>query len=668
MARNKVDIDLEIGGIDDLESANEKIIELEEHIGELKEQMGNMASESSEEFKKLQKQLEESNKKVNDLGGTTKKTGGAFASMGKVISAGLGLGIVIQLVDKVTEILMQNQVVVDTVNTAFTTLSIAVNEVIDAVTNAFNTVSEANGGFDATKKVLGALMNLTLIPLEALFQGLKLAVLGIQLAWEQSIFGDDDQETVKNLKKDIQDTKDNLIELGDEIVENGKVIGENIQEAASEVVDGAKAMTEAAIESVEDMTVESLTNQATALTQAEKAYEKLEIKQQGLIEQYDREAEVQRQIRDNVNLSLEDRIAANQKLSDILIKQAEAERATVKERIDILQMQEKLLGHNEDRQNEILRLKNEEAAIDARITGQKSEQLINENGLLQEKEDILKSTQQTQKEIAEIEDDVYLSGIEDKMFAFEEEKRLLQERTDLRLQSLNEEIALAEEGTAKFAELQNKKALLVANTEAEMTKINRDAEKTRTDNEKKSADNRAKIKEAEENMKIGIVSQGLQALTTLAQEGTALSKATAIAGITVDAAQAAIGIWKNSTDVKFGPLAIAYRVAQTAALAASTVKAIQAVNQTQLNTSGGVSTPQISAGGASGTGTGSGASSAPQVPEFQLNGVNNDPDNIGGDTQDRGARQNVIRAYVVESDITDSQNRINKIERRSEIG
>lgn len=668
MARNKVDIDLEIGGIDDLESANEKIIELEEHISDLKGEMNSMANESSKEFKKLQKDLEESNKKINSLGGTTKKTGSAFGAMSKTLMSGLGIGIVIQLVDKVTEILMQNQVVVDAVNTAFTGLTIAVTNISDAITDAFNTVSEANGGFDATKKVIGSLLNIALIPLKLVFNELKLAVLGIQLAWEQSIFGDGDQERITELKDNISETADTIVGLGDELLENGKVIVDNIGEAANEVIEGTKAVTNAAIESVEEMSVESLTNQSKALVQAEKAYEKLEIKQQGLIEQYDREAEVQRQIRDNVNLSIEDRITANEKLSEILLKQAEAERATVTERIDILQMQENLLGTNEDRQNEILRLKAEEAAINARITGQKSEQLTNENALLQEKEDILNSTKETQREIAEIEDEVYLSGIEDKIFAFEEEKRLLQERTDLRLQSLQEEIALAEEGTAKFAKLQNQKALLVANTEAKITEINRKQEEQRSKNEEKQAENRAKIKEAEENMKIGIVTQGLNALTMLAQEGTALSKATAIAGITVDAAQAAIGIWKNSTDVAFGPLAIAYRVAQTAALAASTVKAIQSVNQTQLNTSGGVSTPQISAGGASGAGTGGGANSAPQVPEFQLNGVNNDPDNIGGDTQDSGARQNVIRAYVVESDITDSQNKINKIKRRSEIG
>ena len=52
-----------------------------------------------------------------------------------------------------------------------------------------------------------------------------------------------------------------------------------------------------------------------------------------LIEQYDLEAETQRQLRDDTNASIEDRIAANEELGKVLERQAKAEKDSVNTRI-----------------------------------------------------------------------------------------------------------------------------------------------------------------------------------------------------------------------------------------------------------------------------------------------------------------------------------------------
>mgnify|MGYP003112087084 FL=1 len=107
--------------------------------------------------------------------------------------------------------------------------------------------------------------------------------------------------------------------------------------------------------------------------------------QQRLVEQYDREAESQRQIRDDVRLTIDERIAANDKLNEILEKQAQAEKDAINAQISAVRQLNALEGETPERLEELYALKTELIGIDAKITGMQSEQKTNEAALQDER-------------------------------------------------------------------------------------------------------------------------------------------------------------------------------------------------------------------------------------------------------------------------------------------
>lgn len=143
------------------------------------------------------------------------------------------------------------------------------------------------------------------------------------------------------------------------------------KEGFSGLVDEVKEYGSAVIEAA-DSTVE-LRNQAVIA----------EAKQRRLIEQYDRQAEQLRQIRDNEEVSLEKRVAANEKLGQVLNEQAEAEQKLVD--ISVKAARAAVENNNSiENQAALIDTLAEKDAVLARIEGQRSEQLINQVSLRKE--------------------------------------------------------------------------------------------------------------------------------------------------------------------------------------------------------------------------------------------------------------------------------------------
>lgn len=101
--------------------------------------------------------------------------------------------------------------------------------------------------------------------------------------------------------------------------------------------------------------------------------------------EYQKEAELQRQLRDDTSKSIDERIAANEELGRILAKQAEEERFMAEEGLRLAKMELRLDRDNIEMQVAVIEAKTKLAEIDERITGQRSEQLTNLNGLEQER-------------------------------------------------------------------------------------------------------------------------------------------------------------------------------------------------------------------------------------------------------------------------------------------
>ena len=107
---------------------------------------------------------------------------------------------------------------------------------------------------------------------------------------------------------------------------------------------------------------------------------------------YQKDAEIQRQIRDDISLTIEARIAANTRLGEILEKQFNEEQALAQKRVDLAQMEFDRNQTNVDLEVALINAKTELADLEERITGQSSEQKRNLTTLEKEQADAIKAT------------------------------------------------------------------------------------------------------------------------------------------------------------------------------------------------------------------------------------------------------------------------------------
>ena len=124
---------------------------------------------------------------------------------------------------------------------------------------------------------------------------------------------------------------------------------------------------------------------------------------------YQRDAELQRQIRDDVSLTVEERIAANTKLGQILDEQFAEEKALADKKLELAEKELSKNKDNIDLQVAVINAQTELADLQERITGQRSEQLINEttlqNELVESQKESVVTLKATESQKLEITDD-----------------------------------------------------------------------------------------------------------------------------------------------------------------------------------------------------------------------------------------------------------------------
>lgn len=143
---------------------------------------------------------------------------------------------------------------------------------------------------------------------------------------------------------------------------------------------------------------------AKELTKLNKEVKLAEANQRLLQMQYQKEAEIQRQVRDDISLTFEERIAANEKLGQILDEQFAEEQALAQKKVDLAALELSRNKDNIDLQVALIDAKTEMADLDERITGQRSEQLTNLKGLEKEQADAAQAVIDAEnKRLADIE-------------------------------------------------------------------------------------------------------------------------------------------------------------------------------------------------------------------------------------------------------------------------
>jgi len=317
---------------------NKTIIE-----AEIKSNVG----EVTEDVNKLNKATNKASKE--GFGGMNK----AIKGIGTTLKAA-GIGLLASTLAAFADAFRQNQNVIDKFNIALKSTSIAFNDLFTYLDNNF-------------KVIQGYLKGLFTDPIGQLY---KLGQ-AIQTYFVDNLGGVVDLiSSVGKLLAEITSPK--------KLIANMAAVSIAAQKASKDIKTEFDELTSSITEYTS-----GIISSATAMVKLDKAAALAIATNQKILEQKDREAEVQRQIRDDVTNTFAERIAANNELNNILDDQ---EKLMVKNASivkEAARVQKELTGNDADR-IAFIQAEAEELAILAQIEGFRSEQKINAISLTEE--------------------------------------------------------------------------------------------------------------------------------------------------------------------------------------------------------------------------------------------------------------------------------------------
>lgn len=637
--------------------------------------------------------------KTEEATKSAKQGQGAFSTLGNTIKSLGVVSVIAGAFNFFKETLSKNQKVADSVAAVFNTISTIISTLIDIFIDVTDKVGKSTNGFAALGKVLSGIFTLAVTPLKLAFDGLKLVINEIQLAWEKSPLGDGDQKVIKELTENINKTKDSLKDTGKGAVEAGKDIYNNFGEAAKSV----GAVVSGVVEKASKINVAAVYEQSKATIALQNSAKIAAAQLAGLVEKYDRQAEQLRQIRDDEFKSVDERIAANNKLGEVLNEQEKAQKKLAQTRVAAAAAELAQNKSSVELQAALIEAQNEVAAVEAQVAGLRSEQLANAVALSKEKiaidasvaasnnkialdqrkinadlikDEVLKQT--TKKQIAEEEAALELKRLQDNInntkvgtqaradaeIAFAEKKAeianqitaidasIVQAKLDKEAKARAETIALAQ------ADYELNKALGEASFQDQFDLYDQKRELERKDMvarkasaaeleafDKQTATGRIALERAVQDQKLAILNTGINAAIEIVGRESAAGKALSIA-------QAVMNTYTGAT-----------RALKDVPFPFNFVAAGSTIAQGLLSVKKIISTPLPGVpGGSSGSTPSLNASApvAPPQPQAQTTTLDSQSINALGNQ--------AVRSYVVESDVTNNQQRIAAIKQRARFG
>ena len=359
---------------------------------------------------KTGKELNEAPKKgVTAFGKFKKSVKGALPALKNLAKIGVkglltslkglaigGLGLIVSAFGVLLEGLRNNQEVMDSMAVVLKTVQDVAAQAARIFVDMFKSVNEATGGFDALQKVLGGSLTISINVVLGAIQAMMLGLKHAQFAWEMSFFGDKDPETIIRLGKEINELEAKLYKTGDSISGAGKQIADNFGEAVGEVGQLATGIAESSQKAIDEVDVKAAKSRAKRIVELENE-SKIAIAENDKLQfQYQRDAELQRQIRDDLTAGLKERTAANDELLIVLQKQEKLQKANAQIQVDLAT--ERLAADESSIENKVALIEAEKVYADVleNITGFMSEQKINREGLQMEELDLIKSQTEAQ--------------------------------------------------------------------------------------------------------------------------------------------------------------------------------------------------------------------------------------------------------------------------------
>ena len=333
-------------------------------------------SGAEQSAKKAQDDMKKTGKAASDAGEDAKKSGGAFSSLGTALK---GLG-VISLVEGAfgvfKETLGKNQVIADLMTTAMNFLTRAFSDLI---------------GF--LQKNVGPIIGW----FKSIFADPKQAIIDFGEAIQNNlierfnslleVFGYLGEALMNLFKGDFTAAIDSVKEAGKEMLD----VATGIDDTAGVITTAANAIADYAVETYNAAAAQTALNNSAEIAAANAA------KNAAI---YKRLAEEQRQVRDNEFASIEDRLAANTQLGEILNKQLAFELQAAQLKVKAAQAEVAATNGSKEARLALIAAETELEGKREEIAGQRSEQIQNERSLLKEQIEMIKSARESENVLA----------------------------------------------------------------------------------------------------------------------------------------------------------------------------------------------------------------------------------------------------------------------------
>ena len=633
------------------------------------ENFANAADDAADGIEKVNEGLEKTNKesqKTSGLGkafGVAKKGAKGLAGGFKLIGTALkaaGIGLIIGLFVALKTALEENQKAIDILAVVTETISLVFSAVSTALKDVYENVASASENFDALGTVMDSILTLVITPFKLGFEGITGAIVQAQLAWEKSYFGNKDTKKIKELQAELKVIQDNVAKIGLEAIAAGEAIIDNAGEAFNEVLDIGKQV----IEEVSKINVKAIIETANANVELKKSAELAAVANQGLIEKYDKQAEQQRQIRDDERKSITERKKANNELLVILNKQETSMLANAKAILKAARAELKKDETSVKFKKAEMEALNELAAVRATVAGFKSEQLVNEAALEKEAQELINARLESEANLSIEQKRFNAEQITNDLERLEKQKEIDAEERKIQTTRLQGIIDAANEGTqarvdAEIAyneskqELDQQDVLRAKEIADAKVKINKELlDKKDSDDSTQDAKDIAREQRKQDDIQsiqantIGAISSLITAFENQNEENAKkafnLQKGLGIVETLINTSVAIMKVAKETTD--YTPIQ-ALRTGNMIAMGLAGAAQVAAIASQKFNpsgsSSGSVPSPSIGA---------SGGTSPSQAPNFNVVGQSgfNQVASALGTSQP-------VQAYVVAGNVTTAQ-------------
>ena len=596
----------------------ENLDDINFELGEMDSNLKLIGEDSAGTFEDLSKGTKDLDKGLKGAGKGTKVAETGFKGIGTAWKA-MGIGALIGIVMKLTEVFGKNQKIMDFMNIvshAFAEIMLKLsNVVLDAGKSIIDFGKNLSSPMDIVKDFGNTIKTYVIDYVKGTIEGLGLLGSALVKVFKGDFAGA--AETAKEGAKILYDINPIV-----QITKKVKEYGEAIIETTKAIIEEVKHTTE----------------HATAMIKLGNEVKIAEAEQRKLQLTYQKDAELQRQIRDDVSQTMEARIEANAELGEILQQQFETEQDLVKKKILLAQEELHINKDNIELQQNLINAQTELVDLEERITGQRSEQLVNETSLKDERIANMKELSsigknEMEKQLNDIENNrlAQIQLAERTISDAEELARIkvaIENDSLLEIQRLRDE---ANDKEAEAAQIKKDKAFESTNQKIDQAQMIFGAL-----NEIAQQELNAEKIALQEQLDAGLISQEQfdKESAKIEKEAVKRQKRNAILQILIDTAQGIAGAIKAGSGLVF-PANLGAIISGVAAVLGGIAQAKGILNQVPGDTdSGGDTDVSIDTSG-----------------QLQGNLVPNMPEQ----SQTTLGGTDPIQAYVVESNITSSQ-------------